>query len=253
MVERIKAVFDRISAANLGMHPSKCLWAKERTKFLGHYVDRNGINIDPDKITLVRDFPVPRTQKQIRSFVKLANYYRRFVRNFSMITATLHDLLKQDVPFRWTQQCQKSFEELKTALTMAPVLVLSRFDRPFVLTTDASVTGLAYMLSQRDEAGKEQVVSYGGRGVRLAESRWTITALEMLVVVEGTRHFHTYLVGNEFEIFTGHVSLTFIQNMNLSGNSRLTRWALFMQQYKFRMNYKKGCQMTSADDISRIP
>jgi len=253
MLDRLKAVFDRFREANLRMYPSKCHWSQERIKFLGHFFDRRGIRTDPDKIIIVKEFPTPMTQKQVRSFIGLGNYYRRFVRNFSQITAPLRELLKEDSEFKWTGECQKSFEALKEALTTAPVLVLPRFDKPFMLTTDASTTGLAYILSQRDEYGREQVVSYGGRGVRPAESRWTITELEMLAVVEGTKHFHTYLASNEFEIFTDHVSLTFVQNMKLSGNNRLTRWALFMQQYKFKINYKKGCQMTWADALSRIP
>jgi len=106
------------------------------------------------------------------------------------ITAQLRELLKQDSEFKWTGEYQKSFEALKETLSSTPVLVLPRFDKPFILTMDASTTGLAYILSQKDEYGREQVVSYGGRGVRPAESKWRITELEMLVV-EGTKHFHT--------------------------------------------------------------
>lgn len=253
MLERLGAVFDRFRESNLRMHPTKCHWGQERIKFLGHYFDKNGISTDPDKIKIVKEFPTPRTQKQVRSFLGLANYYRRFVQNFSTITQPLRELLKIDVAFKWTANCQDAFEKLKTALTTAPVLVLARFDKPFVLTTDASVTGIAYILSQRDDNNKEQVVCYGGRGVRPAESRWTITELECLAVIEGIRQFHTFLAGNEFEIVTDHVSLTFLNKMKLASNNRLTRWALFLQPYKFKITYKKGIHMTSADALSRIP
>ena len=253
MLERLEAVFDRFRTAGLRMHPSKCHWAQERIKFLGHYFDKNGISTDPDKIKIVQEFPVPRTQKHVRSFLGLCGYYRRFVKDFAAITHPLRELLKNDVPFKWTSDSQIAFERLKTALTTAPVLALPRFDRPFILTTDSSISGLAYILSQKDENNREQVVCYGGRGVRPAESRWTITELECLAVVEGIRQYHTFLAGNEFEIITDHVSLTFLNKMKLSGNNRLTRWALFMQPYKFKITYKKGAHMTSADALSRIP
>ena len=93
------------------------------------------------------------------------------MKDFAAITHPLRELLKNDVPFKWTSDCQIAFERLKRALTMAPVLALPRFDRPFIPTTDASITGLAYILSQKDENNREQVVCYGGRGVRSAESR----------------------------------------------------------------------------------
>ena len=178
MMERLKMVFDRFRESNLRMHPQKCHLGMEKIKFLGHYFDRNGISVDPEKIKIVKEFPTPRTVKQVRSFLGLANYYRRFIDKYSQITFPLRGLLRADVKFVWTPECQEAFEKLKTALTTAPVLVLPQFNKPFILTTDASITGIAYILSQKDDGGREHVVSYGGRGLRPPETRWTISEMK---------------------------------------------------------------------------
>jgi transposase InsO family protein len=120
------------------------------------------------------------------------------------------------------------------------------------LTTDASTTGIGYILSQRDDGGRERVISYGGRGLSPCESRYPITDLECLALVEGVKRNHVYLSNSEFQIQTDHISLTHLQKMKLSGNNRLTRWALFLQPYKFTITYKKGRLLTAPDAISRI-
>jgi hypothetical protein len=221
-------------------------------KFLGHIFDERGVSVDTDKFSVIQGFPVPNTVKHVRSFLGLANYYRRFVKAFSQISAPLRNLLKTGVPFVWTEECQTAFEQLKHALITAPVLRLPRFSDPFVLTCDASYKGIAYILGQRDETGKEHAIAYGGRGLRPNEERWPVTHLECLALVEGVRQFHTYLAGNTFEIITDHVSLTFLQRMKISENNRLARWAMFLQGYKFKITYKKGATLTSADAISRM-
>lgn len=116
----------------------------------------------------------------------------------------------------------------------------------------SDTSGVGHILSQKDEGGREHVICYGGRGLRLNETRWSITDLEALALIEGVKSNHTYLINNTFEVVTDHVSLTYLQTMRLSGNNRLTRWALFLQPYKFTISYKRGELLTSADAISRI-
>jgi hypothetical protein len=163
--------------------------------------------------------------------------------------------LQKYVKFEWNDSCQQAFEKLKIALTTAPVLTLPDFKRRFILTTDSSTTAIVYILSQKDDQGREQVISYGGRALRPSEAKWGITQLECLAVIEGVREYHVYLASNEFLVLTDHFSLTYINRMRLSGsgaNNRLCRWALFLQAYKFEIMYKKGELMTSADALSRI-
>ncbi|HSN22734.1 MAG TPA: reverse transcriptase family protein, partial [Methylomicrobium sp.] len=252
MFNRLDEVFQRFRESRLRIHPAKCHWAVKRVKFLGHIFDERGISVDDAKFSIIRDFPVPTTPKKVRSFLGLANFYRRFIKAFSQISAPLRTLLKTDAKFVWTQQCQDAFEEIKSRLINAPILKLPDFKKPFVLTTDASTSGIAYILGQRDSEGREHAVAYGGRGLRPNETRWAITELECLALIEGVKQYHTYLAGNEFEIVTDHVSLTFLQRMKLSNNNRLTRWALFLQGYRFKITYKKGDTLTAADSISRM-
>jgi hypothetical protein len=253
MLLKLDEVFQRFRQHNLRLHPSKCHWATARVVFLGHVFDKNGISTDPDKIKIVESFPVPDTPKRVRSYLGLVGYYRRFINNFSQISAPMRALLKKDVKFKWTTQCQDSFEKLKQSLISSPVLILPDFKRQFILTTDASFSGIAYILSQKDDSNREQVICYGGRSLHPNEINWTVSEIECLAIVEGVKHYHTYLAGSEFEIVSDHSALSFLQKMKLSENSRLTRWALFLQGYRYHISYKPGKLLTAADALSRIP
>jgi len=122
--------------------------------------------------------------------------------------------------------------------------------RDFILTTDACTSGIAYILSQLDEQGREHVISFGGHGLRKSEINWTISELECLTIIEGTRNYHTYLASRPFTIVTDHVSLTFLNSLK-AGRGRLQRWALHLQGYTYTVRYKAGKSLTSADGLSR--
>ena len=252
MCDKLSKIFQRFRDAKLRLHPAKCVWATDRVKFLGHVFDSRGISPDPSKFSIIKNYPVCRTAKQVRSFLGLTGYYRRFVKGYSQLSAPLRRLLRADVPFVWDSYCQEAFDALKAALLSEPVLTLPDFSRTFRVTTDASIQGIAYILSQLDSQGREQVISYGGRGLRDNETRWGITELETLALIEAVREFHTYLVDREFQAVTDHVSITFLSKMRLSGNNRLARWALLLAPYKIKVIYKPGEKLTSADAISRL-
>ena len=145
-----------------------------------------------------------------------------------------------------------SFQKLKDALCSEPVmLALPDLNKPFILTTDACNSAVSYILSQMTDKG-ERVVSYGGRSLRENESKWSITEQEALAVIEGVKEYSVYLKGKPFTIVTDHVSLSYINKMKLTGIGRLTRWAVFLQPYKFTVQYKKGALLTAADSLSRV-
>ena len=150
-LEHLQSVFDRLRKASLTLKPKKCFFAQPEVKYLGHVVSCKEVTPDPDKICKVRDFPVPTDVSNVRQFLGLASYYRRFVKQFATIADPLHRLLKKDAEFSWTDDCKLAFEELKEALVPAPVLVYPRFGEgeSFILETDASMEGLGAVLGQK--------------------------------------------------------------------------------------------------------
>ena len=166
--------------------------------------------MDPAKIDLVKNFPTPKSQQEVRSFLGLVNYYRRFVKNFSAIAAPLNALLKNQVKFDWNQFADRSFQTIKAALTTAPILAYPDFSRQFILYTDASNQAIGYILGQKDEQGKETVIAYGGRALPGAELRYLITEKETLALVDGIRHFKVYLAHAKFLVYTDHSATKFL-------------------------------------------
>ena len=144
-LQHLSQVFERLRQANLKLKPKKCLFLREEVPYLGHVVTREGIHPDPSKTAKIREYPVPKDVSQLRQFLGLASYYRRFICGFSKIAAPLHALLRKDVCFQWDDSCQQAFTQLKECLVSAPVLVYPQFkaDVPFVLETNASVHGLS--------------------------------------------------------------------------------------------------------------
>jgi hypothetical protein len=177
--------------------------------------------------------------------------------NLSLITQslrTLRQLIKEDAPFKWTEECQEAFQELKRRLTSAPILMIPRLDQEFILEIDASTRGIGWSLSQKDENnGKERVISYGARALSSAESKYSISELECLSLLCAVRENHTYLANNTCEVRTDHIALRYLNSMKLSNNNRLTRWSLFLQPYRLKIVHKPGKTHYVADALSRIP
>ena len=140
----LEEVFRRLSDANVKLNPKKCSFVKQRLEYLGHVVTPEGISPNPDKVRVIQEFPTPTKLKELRSFLGFANYYRRFVRDFSNIANTLNALTKKNVPFDWTVACAEAFDKLKRALVSAPTLAYPNFREPFSLFVDASSTGIGF-------------------------------------------------------------------------------------------------------------
>ena len=151
-------VLDRLREAGLKLSPKKCHLLQRVVEFLGHVVSDQGVSTDPKKVEAVRSWPVPQSPKDVRSFLGLCSYYRRFVRSFSEIAKPLQRLTEKGQRFQWTPECQEAFHQLKTALTTAPVLAYPTSDDQFVLDTDASNTGTGAVLSQVQN-GEEKVIA----------------------------------------------------------------------------------------------
>jgi hypothetical protein len=184
---------------------SKCEFWLEEVKFLGHVISGHGVAVDPAKTEAVLDWLPPTSVTEIRSFLDLAGYYRKFIQNFSGIASPLTQLTKKGVPFVWSAQCQEAFLLLKQKLTSAPVLAIPCSDRCFVVYTDASLMGLGAVLMQ-----VERVVAYASRQLRVHERNYPTHDLELAVIVFAIRIWRHYLYGVQFQLFTDHKSLRYL-------------------------------------------
>ena len=184
---------------------SKCeFWLKE-VGFFGHVISGEGIAVDPTKVASVTEWLAPTSVGEIRSFLGLAGYYRRFIENFSKIAKPMTELLKKDTKFHWTEECEASFQELKKCLTTAPVLILPDIRKDFQVYCDASRLGLGSVLMQ-----DRRVVSYASRQLKPHELNYAMHDLELATVVHALKTWRHYLIGNHCDVYTDHKSLKYI-------------------------------------------
>ena len=247
-LHHLQQVFDRLIGANLTLKPSKCQFAAKEVTYLGYVISKDGIKTDPSKTEVIQTYPTPKTQKQLRQAMGLFNFYRRFVKGFSQIAAPLNSLLSKDMPFQWSEECEIAFQTLKANLTQAPILGYPNMSLPFTLTTDASGSGLGYILSQEQSHKKEVVIAYGGRGLKTGEKNYS--ALECLAVLEGIRAYHPYLSNTQFKVITDHYALLWLHKTKKE-TGRLSRWAIQLQGYNYKVEHRKGTKNTNADALSR--
>ena len=262
MMERLENVFERLKWAGLSMKASKCLLFATSAEYLGHVMSREGLKMDPKKIAAVKsiDTTTINDLHAVRSFLGLCSYYRKFIEKFSSIAAPLHDLTKDgvDVPLlSQTPESQTAMKGLIDAITSEPVLATPRFDRPFIVKTDAAITkGIGGVLSQRDDEGRERVIAYYGRRLNKHEMRYTVTEIELLAAVESIKHWRPYLWGRKFSLIIDHAALRWLHTMRdtMEGGpaSRLMRWILKLQEYNFDVQHKPGVLHKDADGVSRL-
>jgi len=249
-LDHLQAVFAKLKEVNLKLKPSKCHFALSKVSYLGHILTKDGISTDPAKIKAIQSFPIPENIHKLRSFLGLCNYYRKFIKNYAIITAPLHRLLQKDAKFEWTDEADIAFNELKQALTTAPILSFPDFNKPFILYTDASDYAIGYILGQKDDKGRERVIAYAGTSLTKSQRNYHITEKECLALVSGIKHFHSYLANGKFQVVTDHAALQFLKNIK-DPKGRLARWAILLQSYDYDVIYKSGTKHGNADALSR--
>ena len=256
-------LLQRIIDAGLKLKMDKCQFLRRQVHYLGHAISAEGVSCEAGKVEAVKNWPVPATTTALRSFLGFASYYRRFIQGFSKIAGPLHDLVAKgnarhkkkgaDISKLWDQQHQKAFEELKTALTTAPVLEFAEFTKPFILETDASHDGLSAILSQ-DQDGQRQVLAYASRRLRPTEknqANYSSMKLEFLALKWAiTEKFRHYLLGAEFDVFTDNNPLVHFRTAPLGALEQ--RWAAQLAQFHFTVKYRPG-KSNPADALSRMP
>lgn len=248
---RLEEVLQRLRKANLKLSPKKCLLFQHEVPFLGHVVSSGGVRTDPGKVAAVADWPTPSNVAEVRSYLGLCTYYRRFVPNFATLAAPLNRLTKKGASFRWDEACQAAFDSLKAALVEAPVLPYPDPKLPYLLDTDASAEGVGAVLSQVKD-GKEHVVAYYSCKFSKPERNYCVTRKELLAVVKAFEHFHPYLYGAEFTVRTDHAALKWLKTLK-GPEGQLARWLGRMEQYNYRIVHRPGRVHNNADALSRRP
>ena len=223
----------------------KCDFWLTEVKFLGHVVSGNGVSVDPEKVEAVMSWQRPTSVFEIRSFLGLAGYYRRFVEDFSRLAAPMTKLTRKGVRFVWDDACEKSFEELKRRLTTAPILVIPERGVGYTIYCDASKQGLGCVLMQLG-----RVVAYGSRQLKIHEQNYPTHDLELAAVVFALKSWRHYLYGEKFEVFSDHKSLKYIFSQK-DLNLRQRRWMEYLEDYDFDLQYHPGKANVVADALSR--
>ncbi|MCG7878320.1 MAG: hypothetical protein JAY78_18545, partial [Candidatus Thiodiazotropha taylori] len=264
-LERLEAVFSRLAQHNLKLKASKCEFLRSKVTYLGHVVSEDGIETDPEKTEAIKTWAVPKSVKDVRSFLGFTGYYRKFIKNYAKIARPLNDLLighctsgkgkktkskLKKSPFIWEEKQQEAFEILKEKLTSPPVLAYADYTLPFKLHTDASTTGLGAVLYQ-NQNGKERVVAYASRSLTVSEKNYPAHKLEFLALKWAvTEKFHDYLYGTEFEVVTDNNPLTYVfttAKLDATGQ----RWLAELSNYNCSISYRSGKQNSDADGLSR--
>ena len=224
---------------------SKCEFWLQEVQFLGHVISNEGIKVDPAKIEAVMNWERPRTPTEVRSFMGLAGYYRRFVPDFAKIATPLTKLTRKNEKFIWTEKCEESFQELKGRLVTAPVLTLPDDQGNFVIYSDASHKGLGCVLMQHNS-----VIAYASRQLRPHEQKYPTHDLELAAIVFALKIWRHYLYGEKCEIYTDHKSLKYIFTQK-ELNMRQRRWLELIKDYDCSINYHPGKANVVADALSR--
>jgi hypothetical protein len=222
----VRLVLEVLKREKFFVCKAKSSFAQQKVKYLGHIVDKQGIRPDPKKVEAVQTWPIPKNVHDVRSFMGLVNYFRKFIEHYSEIAVTLTDLTKKSRPWDCTGRCQDAFELLKQKLIEAPLLRTPDEKLPYEVVTDASDLGLGGVLLQEGHP-----VAFESRKLNSAELNYQTTEKEMLAVVHALRVWRCYLEGPDFTVYTDHVSNTYFQTQpNLS--RRQARWSEFLQRFK---------------------
>ena len=250
--EVLEKVIRRIGQAGLRVNPDKCKLLRTEIKFLGHIINKQGIQTDPDKLKAIESFEKPKCIKNLRSFLGICNYYRRFIQDYAKKARNLEELCGRNKDkLIWTETCDKAFSEMKKALTTSPILAYPDFRKEFILDTDASFDTIGAVLSQKDEDGHEHVIAYGSHAMGAHEKGYCITRKELLAIYYFCQHFNHYLYGRRFTLRTDHKAITFMLTTKKPITAQFQTWINYLSSLDIDMKFRKGVLHTNADMLSR--
>lgn len=249
----VRQVLQRLLENRLFIKAEKCQFHVPSVKFLGFVIASGQLEADPDKLSAVSNWPVPSSVKQLQRFLGFANFYRRFIRNYSSLVAPLTHLTSPKTPFVWAPEAEAAFHTLKQRFTSAPVLLQPDPSRQFIVEVDASDLGVGAVLSQRSPVDhKLHPCAFFSRRLSAAERNYDVGNRELMAIKLALEEWRHWLEGAEhpFMVLTDHKNLTYIQTAKRL-NSRQARWALFFNRFHFTITYRPGSKNTKPDALSR--
>ena len=253
-IRRLRALFIALEKAGLVVNLSKCDFGKAEVLYLGHKVGHGKVLPKQKNVEAIVKFPVPTSRKNIRQFLGLSGYYRRFVPGFSSLSAPLSDALKGKDKFLWTEDCHAAFSKIKAILSNEPILKSPDFTKPFKLMTDASDFGIGAVLIQESENGLEHPVAYYSKKLNDHQRRYSTIEKEALALVQAIQHFDIYITASSgpIRVYTDHDPLKFLAKFK-NKNSRLIKWSIILQEFPLKICHIKGKDNVVADALSRNP
>jgi hypothetical protein len=251
-VDRLRKIFQRLRETNVILHPSKCKFGMDQVKYLGHKIDSNGLSMMEDRIQKVIDFPKPKTQKQLKSFLGVVNYFHPFIRNQSSVVRPMQLLVrnyKKSKVIEWTEEAEKAFDEVKERIFQCPKLYfINDYDEIF-LSTDASDYGIgAYLYQQVND--KEYPIGFISKALISHQLNWSTIEKECYSIFYAVKYWHHLLQDRRFTLKTDHRNLTYVSN---ASSNKVINWKLAIQEYKFDCIHVPGVDNVVADFLSRYP
>ena len=248
-IDRLAEVLQRLQQAGLKLKPKKCELLQTEVKYLGHLVSSDGIATDPEKVEAIREWPRPTCVRDLQAFLGTAGYYRQYLPDFATVARPLHHLTSKGVEWRWTEEAQVAFDELRQRLIGAPVLGYPDPSLQYILDTDASDVGVGAVLSQIQE-GRERVVAYYSKTLSPAERNYCVTRRELVAVIKAMKHFRPYLYGQKFRLRTDHASLMWLCRRQ-EPSHQIARWLELLSEFNYTVEHRKGSHHGNADGLSR--
>ena len=256
LIELTAAVLSALQKHHVRLNKEKCEFMKKKVVYLGHVISANGIEADNDKVQSVVSAQVPSNVSELRSFLGLVNYYGRFCRNLSTVAKPLNDLTSKKSVWNWTEECQSSFNQIKSLLVNSPVLSYYDNQKELLLHCDASPVGLGCVLAHRDDNGTEHPIAFANRSLTTSERGYAQIDREALSIVYGIEKFRQYVYGRQFTIITDHKPLLHIfgpkQALPVLAAARLQRWAVKLSSFEYNIEFKPGSEHGNADALSRM-
>ena len=249
-LEHLNIVFEKLRQANLRLKISKCEFLKKKLQYLGHVISDQGISVDPHKVDVITKMQPPRTIREVRGFIGMSSYYRKYVPNFSEIARPLIALRRKNVRFEWNDAAQTAFETLKEKLTEAPILAFPDVTKPFSLYTDASQYALGAVLMQKQN-GEDRVIQYVSHQFTDAQKKWPTIEREAFAMVYSLQKLRPIILSTKVTIFTDHKPLRHIFTAEMQ-NARVQRWSIMISEFNCNIEYISEAKNVTADLLSRL-